>query len=86
MARNEGARLYMREYDIRPDFKVTPEQKKAFAGTPYAGNELLLKRTIAARILTGDPSAGKITSGQRSWVGFLQKGLQQHGTKTSTVR
>lgn len=75
---NEAARLYMRENDIIPDFEITPEQRNQFTNTPYAKDELLLKRTIAARILSGDPSAGEITLEQRRWVEHLQKGLKTH--------
>ena len=57
VARNEGARLYMRERGITPRFEVTPEQQKFFVGSAYAENPDAMRQTIAARIISGDPSA-----------------------------
>ena len=57
VARNEGARLYMRERGITPRFEVTPEQQKFFVGSTYAENPDAMRQTIAARIMSGDPSA-----------------------------
>ncbi len=77
VAQNEGARLYMRENNLQPDFTVTPAQRQTFAGTPYAADELALKHTIAARILSGDPSVGETTPEQQQWVEQLRKALAQ---------
>ena len=57
VARNEGARLYMRERGITPRFAVTPEQQKFFVGSSYDENPDAMRQTIAARIISGDPSA-----------------------------
>lgn len=77
VARNEAARLYMRENKLVPNFDITPEQKAAFATTEYgsAQNEPHLKSTIAARILTGDPSVGSATQQQKEYVAWLQSQL-----------
>ena len=64
---NEGLRLWMKENDWRPTFSISAEQKKNFAGTEYAKpkNLMALRRTIIARYLTGDPSAGTLTKEQK---------------------
>ena len=67
VAKNEAIRLFMRENNVDPQFKVTPEQMKSFAGTEYGkkGNEGFMRQTLVSRILTGDPSAGNVTEEQR---------------------
>jgi hypothetical protein len=78
VAKNEAARLYMRENGVVPDFELTPEQKATFAGTAYGTpeNESALKSTIAARILSGDPSAGNVTADQKAFANDLAKRLE----------
>jgi hypothetical protein len=78
VARNEAARLYMRENKIVPNFDLTAEQKASFANTEYgsAANEPYLKSTIASRILTGDPSAGAVTQQQKDYAAWLQSQLE----------
>ena len=77
VARNEAIRLWMREHRFAPEFDITPEQEKGFAGTEYSKpeNRLALKHTILSRILTGDPSAGKATPVQRKWAEWVGKRL-----------
>ena len=67
VAKNEAIRLFMRENKVDPQFKVTPEQVKSFAGTNYGekGKESFLRQILVSRILTGDPSAGNVTEEQR---------------------
>ena len=67
VAKNEAIRLFMRENNVDPQFKVTPKQKESFAGTEYGkkGNEGFMRQTLVARILTGDSSAGNVTEEQR---------------------
>ena len=67
VAKNEAIRLFMRENNVDPQFKVTPEQMKSFAGTEYGkkGNEVFMRQTLVSRILTGDPSAANATEEQR---------------------
>ena len=69
--RNELARLLMREKDVSPAFSVTPEQRATFAGTPYATNEAAMRETIAARLVSGDPSGKEATGDQRAFVNRL---------------
>ena len=66
--RNESARIYMRRGGIVPNFMITPEQRNSFIGTPYEKNEQGMMETIAARILSGDPSALNYTSEQKTFV------------------
>lgn len=67
---NEASRLLMRE-SSPPSFNITPEQRERFAtinnGQPY-GSEQDIRETIAARILSGDPSAGAATPEQFAYA------------------
>jgi hypothetical protein len=76
VAQNEALRLYMRDADINPDFKLTPEQKMEFQGTAYANNEKELKQSIVARILTGDRSAGEATPEQKQIAEKIFKNMR----------
>lgn len=74
VAKNEAFRLLLRDKGVVPEFELTPEQKKAFAGTAYANDENALRGTIAARIYSGDPSA-RATSQQQDWLAKFLGGL-----------
>lgn len=76
VARNEAARLYMREKKFNFDFDPTPEQLHAFRGTPYENDPFNLKATLLARALSGDPSAGQLTPRQQQWVDWLLPQLE----------
>jgi len=78
LARNEAARLFMFENKIVPEFAVTPEQAQSFAGTVYGkpGNEPYMRQTIAARIVSGDPSAKDFTPQQKQFADELLKKLK----------
>jgi hypothetical protein len=67
----------MFENKIVPEFDVTPEQAQSFAGTPYGkpGSEPYMRQTIAARVLTGDPSAKNFTPEQKQFADELLKKL-----------
>lgn len=65
---NESARQYMKANKFVPDFQVTPEQAAQFKGTAYETDPKAMAETIAARILSGDPSAGAATPEQNQWV------------------
>ena len=67
VAENEAIRLFMRDKNINPKFKVTPEQKEFFKGTSYGqpGNDEFMRQTLVARILTKDKSAQNVTDEQR---------------------
>ena len=57
----------MHDQGTVPDFKISPEQKKAFVGTPFEKDEEAMKQTIAAKVYSGDPSA-LATPEQKAWV------------------
>ena len=64
VALNEAARIYMRNSgeEYAP---VTEQQKASFKGTAYENDDKALRRTILARILSGDSSAGDTTRQQQ---------------------
>ena len=64
VARNESARLYMREMGA-PKIKLTKSQMDSMKGY---GSEDDIRATILARIYSGDPSAGDATEEQRRYV------------------
>lgn len=69
---NEAARLYMRK-GSPPVFSLTPEQEKFLNSTTYkTAADADRKSTIAARILSSDPSAGTPTSEQLEYVRGLK--------------
>ena len=76
--RNESFRLFLRDKQMTPDFSLTPEQRNAFKGTPYDGNDAALRETIAARIYSGDPSA-LATPEQEAWVQQTRTGYADGG-------
>jgi len=74
---NEAARIWMRN-NGGPRFALTPEQTRYLGGTTYAGaNENDRRATIAARLLSGDPSAGAPTPEQQQYVEMLRRALGQ---------
>lgn len=76
VAINESARVLMRRPDFKPDFSLTDEQMRNLDTTTYRdAPEEARKATIAARILSGDPSGGVPTSEQSVFVSILRKAL-----------
>ena len=73
VAKNEAARLWMRENKVTPGFLVTPEQKTSFAGTVYENDPAAMAQTILGRIVSGDPSAGNITPEQLQWANTIMQ-------------
>lgn len=57
VATNEAIRQYAMENKVDIPFTLTKEQSAQFIGTPYEKDKSAQKATIAARIITGDPSA-----------------------------
>ena len=68
---NEAARVHMRRNFDAPTFTLTPEQEQMFGS--YSTNPVDIRSTLAARILSGDPSAGKATPEQVEYVKRLRK-------------
>jgi hypothetical protein len=62
VAENEAARVHMRTNPtLRPNFDITPEQQQRFG---QYGSPDDIRQTIAARLLSGDPSAGTANPAQ----------------------
>ena len=69
---NEAARVHMRNKLVEaPNYDLTPEQTAAFKDYSQDPNDI--RQTIAARILSGDPSALKATPAQLEYVGKLRQ-------------
>jgi hypothetical protein len=68
---NEAARVHMRRNYDTPRFELTPEQLTRLGN--YSKDENDIRQTIAARILSGDPSAGEATTDQLNYVQGLRK-------------
>ena len=73
---NEAIRLYLDDMQLTPYFNITEQQKKYFENTPYNNNPQI-KNTIAARILTNDPSAGKYTDEQSNFADYIYNLIKQ---------
>lgn len=56
VALNEAFRIIMEVNGFEPQAEPTPAQRRFFADTAYANDELMLRRTILARICTFDTS------------------------------
>ena len=69
---NEAARVHMRNKMIdAPNYDLTPEHLEKFGSYSKDPNDI--RQTIAARILSGDPSAGQPTQAQQEYVGRLRQ-------------
>lgn len=75
---NEAIRLFMREHKIEPRIRLTQKQLNFFRGTAYEGNNSELKKTIIARIVSGDPSAQDFTTHQKGVANEIHKLAQQN--------
>jgi hypothetical protein len=76
VAINESARVLMRQPQYTPDFDLTESQISFLDTTTYRNApEQDRKATIAARLLSGDPSAGAPTAQQSVFVKTLRQKL-----------
>jgi hypothetical protein len=84
VALNETARVKMRTTpELKPNFDLTPEQTKFLDSNIYKqASDEDRKATIAARILSGDPSAGTPTDQQRQFVETLKGSMSEENTPT----
>lgn len=74
VAMNERFRIAMEQYGFEPQSEPTDRQRRFFADTAYADDEVQLRRTILARILTLDTSVKDPTDEQlQEAVAFLQE-------------
>ena len=69
---NEAARVHMRRNYDAPRFDLTEDQLSRLGNYSKDMNDV--RQTIAARILSGDPSAGQPTADQLDYV----QGLRQY--------
>jgi hypothetical protein len=79
VALNEYGRIIMRTNpQFSPNFKLTDEQTKFLGSNTYKdAPEQDRMATIAARLLSGDPSAGTPTIDQLKFVNSLQEFLKK---------
>jgi hypothetical protein len=79
VALNEYGRIIMRTNpNFAPNFKLTDEQTKFLGSNTYKdAPEQDRMATIAARLLSGDPSAGTPTIDQLKFVNSLQEFLNK---------
>jgi hypothetical protein len=79
VALNEAARVKIRTNpDLKPNFALTEEQSKFLSSNTYKdAPEEDQKATIAARLLSGDPSAGTPTEEQLQFVDRLKQNLTE---------
>jgi hypothetical protein len=74
VAFNERFRIAMEQYGFEPQSEPTDRQRRFFSDTAYADDEVQLRRTILARILTLDTSIKDPTDEQlREALGFLRE-------------
>ena len=82
---NELSRIAMRVSKDKPTFALTPEQVEQFRGTAYEGNDDAMRQTIASRIYSNDPSAGRPTDEQMQYADKLKGmvNMMQNNQKTN---
>lgn len=85
LIKNETSRVLMRNMpsNERPSFSITPEQRSAFKNY---GSEQDIRETIAARILSGDPSAGAATQEQMAFASSLEGKMKTAKPEQYSVR
>lgn len=84
VAWNERLRIWMEQQDFKPRSEPTPEQRDFFADTPYANDEVQMRRTILARIATLDTSIQEPTREQVSETLAVLQGFGE--TETPETR
>lgn len=86
VANNEAARIVMRDEKFTPNFDLSEEQISNLKGTTYENSDdISRKSTIAARIVSGDPSGGKPTKQQQEYVSKLQDELARRNHMNNKV-
>lgn len=77
VAFNERFRIWMEAYGFNPKSEPTDEQRRFFNDTAYADDEVMLRRTILARIATLDTSVQDPTDEQISETLEMLKGFKE---------
>lgn len=77
VARNEAIRLFLKQQEYSPAFDLTKKQEEFFKGSEYEKNPEEAKKSIIARILTGDPSVGNLSKQQQQEANSIQEQIKQ---------
>lgn len=83
VAWNERLRIWMEDHDFQPRAEPTQEQREFFSDTPYAEDELQMRRTILARIATLDTSIRNPTDMQLGETVEMLQGFAQTETPSN---
>ena len=73
---NEASRIHIRKSTNRPKYKLTDAQRKTFKDY---GEEQDIRETIAARIISGDESAGDFTPEQKEYADRVKNEMMELG-------
>lgn len=84
VARNEAIRLFLKQTEYTPDFDLTKKQQSFFKGSEYEKNQEEAKKSIIARILSGDPSVGTASSQQSKEAENILKQIMEFLNKSNT--
>ncbi len=79
VAWNEGIRIFMEKQGFEPQSEPTDRQRRFFADTAYADDEVQLRRTILARIATLDTSVKDPTDDQLAEVVEVLRAMIEQG-------
>ena len=68
--KNERVRLFLDESKLNPPITISDKQREIAKswGGPYSSDDSLLRKTIIARILSGDLSLGPYDASQLEWA------------------
>jgi hypothetical protein len=83
VATNEALRLFMKLKKINPDFDLTEDQTKFFKGTEYESSPEEAKKSVIARILTGDSSAQNPSEEQLNFAEELKALVMLHAPQSA---
>jgi hypothetical protein len=83
VATNEALRLFMKLKKVNPEFELTENQNKFFKGTEYENSPEEAKKSIIARILTGDPSAQDFSKDQLDFAMELKDLIMTHAPRSA---
>lgn len=83
VARNEAVRLFLKEMEYTPNFDLTKKQQSFFKGSEYENNQEEAKKSIIARILSGDPSVGTASAQQSKEAENISKQIMEFLNKNN---
>lgn len=90
VAYNEAFRVLMEENGFEPVSEPTEAQRRFFADTAYADDEVMLRRTILARIATfdtsvEDPTDEQLQETQQFLQGLLDSNVPQNDAEQENI-